>query len=166
MSIDIRVLAPRPASVPSARPGRAGHGQSRLKQADRTRTSASPRCDRISSDVARPGHLLHRVHHCGGATPGRGYPRRPDPFAAPNANALRRAVRAVDPRRVPGPADSDWREVFPACRSGVRPALPRRKESPGNRQSPFAGSSVIQMTSRVRRRPRPGGLLNFYQRAA
>ena len=30
----------------------------------------------------------------------------------------------------------------------------------------ISGSPVIQMTSRVRRRPRLGGLLNFYQRAA
>ena len=30
----------------------------------------------------------------------------------------------------------------------------------------ISGPPVIQMTSRVRRRPRVGGLLNFYQRAA
>jgi hypothetical protein len=30
----------------------------------------------------------------------------------------------------------------------------------------ISGAPVIQMTSRVRRRPRLGGLLNFYQRAA
>jgi hypothetical protein len=30
----------------------------------------------------------------------------------------------------------------------------------------ISGPPVIQMTSRVRRRPRLGGLLNFYERAA
>ena len=30
----------------------------------------------------------------------------------------------------------------------------------------IAGQPVVTMTSRVRRRPRLGGLLNFYQRAA
>ena len=30
----------------------------------------------------------------------------------------------------------------------------------------IAGPPVIEMTSRVRRRPRLGGLLNFYERAA
>jgi transposase InsO family protein len=40
----------------------------------------------------------------------------------------------------------------------------RNHQGLGNRL--IAGRSVIQMASRVRRRPRLGGLLNFYQRAA
>ncbi len=41
------------------------------------------------------------------------------PACAPNVKRVRRALRAVDQRRMPGLADSDRREALPASRGGV-----------------------------------------------
>jgi transposase InsO family protein len=88
------------------------------------------------------------------------------PERAPNANAYaERFVRSIKEecldRLIPigeghfRRAVTDYVEHYHA---------ERNHQGIGNRL--ISGPSVIQMTSRVRRRPRLGGLLNFYQRAA
>ena len=56
--------------------------------------------------------------------------------------------------------------AFPAGRGGVRRALPRERNHEGLDDRLISGSPLIRMTSRVRRHPQLGGLLNFYERAA
>ena len=46
----------------------------------------------------------------------------------------------------------------------IRRALSSGTESPRARRSPHRGHAAIEITSRVRRRPRQGGSLNFYER--
>jgi hypothetical protein len=47
----------------------------------------------------------------------------------------RRTLRALNERRMPGPADSDWGAAFPTGRDGVRRALPTENETTRTRQS-------------------------------
>jgi hypothetical protein len=76
--------------------------------------------------------------------PGRGDPRRPHSRARAQCERVRRTVRTIDQRRMP---------------HGER-------NHQGLGKGLISGLPVIKMTSRVRRHPRLGGLLNFYERAA
>src|SRR5215470_10799467 len=88
------------------------------------------------------------------------------PERAPNANAYaERFVRSIK--------EECLNRLIPLGERHLRTAIAeyvvhyhgeRNYQGIGNRL--ISGPSAIDMTSRVRRRPRLGGLLNFYQRAA
>jgi transposase InsO family protein len=88
------------------------------------------------------------------------------PARAPNANAYAE-------RFVPSIKEECLDRLIPIGERHFRRAVPeyvehyhgeRNHQGLDNRL--ISGSPIIQLTSRVRRRPRLGGLLNFYQRAA
>ena len=101
------------------------------------------------------------------STSGGRHPRRPDARARAECECLRGALRPVDQRRMSRSADSDRGAAFPARASTEFVEHyhgERNHQGLDNRL--IAGPPVIEMTRRVRGRPRLGGLLNFYERAA
>jgi len=67
---------------------------------------------------------------------------------------------------MPGPADSDLERNFRRSAAEYVEHYQDERNHQGLDNRLVSGSPVIHMTSRVRRRPRLGGLLNFYERAA
>jgi putative transposase len=88
------------------------------------------------------------------------------PARAPNANAYaERFVRSIKEecldRLIP-----IWERHFRRAVTEYVEHYHRERNHQGLDNCLISGAPVIQMTGRVRRRPRLGGLLNFYQRAA
>ena len=87
------------------------------------------------------------------------------PAARTQCERLRGTFRAVDQRRMPGPADSDRGAAFPARWKSTSPIT---TENGTIRASTVASSRARQSSGwRIASDgPRLGGMLNFYQRAA
>jgi transposase InsO family protein len=88
------------------------------------------------------------------------------PIRAPNANAYaERFVRSIK--------EECLDRLIPIGERHFRRAVTEYVEHYHEERNPqgldnrlISGSAAVQMTSRVRRRPRLGGLLNLYERAA
>ena len=100
------------------------------------------------------------------STPRCRHPRGPDTRARPECECYaERFVRSIKEecldRLIPIGERHFRRAIDGVCR-----ALSSRTESPRTRQSADLGHARGPVTSRVRRRSRLGGLLNYYERAA
>ena len=103
---------------------------------------------------------------CGVDSGTRDIRRGPHPRARAECERLRGALRAVDQRRILDRLIAIGERHFRRAVAEYVEHYHEERNHQGLDNQLITGPLVIQMTSRVRRRPRLGGLLNFYERAA
>jgi transposase InsO family protein len=88
------------------------------------------------------------------------------PIRAPNAHAYAERFVRSDQGRVPESTDPHWGAPFPASGREFVEHYHRERNHQGLGNTLIVAPLAMNVAGRVRRRPRLGGLLNYFQRAA